>query len=91
MILYEVRGLKHEWRKPKTFVQINYEQNREMGDLDDGSIEPDEMLQGHTIAQGHEQPRKYIAGGNVGEKGVILNHGDGIDGKYKSATWVNTE
>ena len=54
-----------------------------MSDLDDGSVEPNKMLHGQAIAQRHQKPRKNIAGGNIREQSVILDHGNGVDCKDK--------
>ena len=62
-------------------VRVDAKQQRRVRDLDDEPVEADEAAEGHGEAQRGKQPGEDVAGRNVREERIRLDHGDGVDGE----------
>lgn len=82
-VFHQVRGLVHGRGKKVLFVDVNAEKQGEVGDLDQGAVDPCKLPHGHDESQWQTCPSKDIAGGNVREEGVILDHRDGLYGEQE--------
>jgi hypothetical protein len=80
-LVNQVRRLVHARSQEAFFVEVDAKQQREMGDLDDCTVDPHVLGLRHAILQRHKRPREDVAWSNVGEEGVVLRHRDGVYGK----------